>query len=167
MHPQKFWFGETENPWIPRPIPWKSGQNLWKHLCKKWQPTWFDLKKMVPSVKFGGHLKWRCSWSVSQEENICTSGLKFFWGKFGKIQAKILRTPKNLPAPTPMCIYQATYRAGVSFLLVRGPHILLHNGLRAGLLMQCEFQGRLHSTKSTHFSLIYNFFIIDKLASQT
>jgi len=26
-----------------------------------------------------------------------------FSGKFGEIWAKILRTPKNLPAPTPMC----------------------------------------------------------------
>jgi len=27
---------------------------------------------------------------------------KKFLGKFGKIRAKIFRTPKNLPAPTPM-----------------------------------------------------------------
>ena len=28
--------------------------------------------------------------------------LEFFSGKFGEIWAKILRTPKNLPAPTPL-----------------------------------------------------------------
>jgi len=26
---------------------------------------------------------------------------KYFSGKFGRLQAKLLRTPKNLPAPTP------------------------------------------------------------------
>ena len=48
---------------------------------------------------FGGHTKIRSSWSLW--EKICRQkSNKNFSAKFGEIRAKILRTPKNLPAPT-------------------------------------------------------------------
>jgi len=35
-------------------------------------------------------------------ENLWAKGVQKFSGKFGEILAKILHTPKNLPAPTPI-----------------------------------------------------------------
>jgi len=34
--------------------------------------------------------------------NLCAKNAQMFCGKFREIRAKILSTPKNLPAPTPM-----------------------------------------------------------------
>jgi len=45
---------------------------------------WFE--KMAPKTTLKSHKKWP----------------KNFSGNFGEIRAKIFRTPKNLPAPTPM-----------------------------------------------------------------
>ena len=76
--------------WKSRQNPWKSGQNLWKlsqnswKSAQTWRLTWFDLKKVVPSVCgitwrpfllfFGVHPTRRCAW-----ENVCTkSGPKLF-----------------------------------------------------------------------------------------
>jgi len=92
------------NLWKPSQNLWKSGQTPWKHgqniakralICKTWRSTFaksnedrFTLLEVIPKKVFMRrylHEKWP----------------KIFSGKFGEIQAKILRTPKNFPAPTP------------------------------------------------------------------
>ena len=61
-------------------------QWCWRWECKQW--CWRSHQK-------------RSSWSLW--EKICGKNCpKSFSGKFGEIRAKILRTLKNLPAPTPM-----------------------------------------------------------------
>ena len=58
-------------------------------------------RKTHEPLSVGGHTKKRSSWSLW--EKICRqTSHKNFSGKFGEIEAKILRTPKRLPAPTPM-----------------------------------------------------------------
>jgi len=50
---------------------------------------------------FGGHTKSTSSCSVW--EKVCgQKAHKNFLGKFGEFRANILRTPKKLPAPTPV-----------------------------------------------------------------
>jgi len=48
----------------------------------------------------------------------------FFYGQVwvGRIRAKILRTPKNLPAPTPMC--SVTWFAGFHYLIFQTLNLL-------------------------------------------
>ena len=64
----------------------KFRRNLGKKVA--WSVLWFQKMhrtwKEMQSFFFGGHFLWS------------------FSGKFGEIWAKILRTPKNSPAPTPM-----------------------------------------------------------------
>jgi len=118
--PQKFWFDEN-----PRKIPENPGKihgNLSK-ICENLrkvtenlgklsettgkngaQVLWFE--KMVPNVF---RITWRPIWRSSQKQLLWEKlfPLKVaqnFWRKFGEIRAKILRTPKNLPAPTPMIL---------------------------------------------------------------
>jgi len=97
------WWKSGKIPWKSEKNPWKSVQNLWKpsqNLWKsgqtpskrgqKWRPTCLDLKK-----------------NGTQRAMVCKNGAQnhttFFLRKFfGEIRAKILRIPKNLPAPTPM-----------------------------------------------------------------
>jgi len=76
---------------------WEKSLKIWA----KWYPTFFCFKKMAPSVC----RKW------SHTKNHPKKGVHDLWGrkshknilgKFGEIWAKILRTPKNFPAPTPM-----------------------------------------------------------------
>ena len=92
-----FWkFGQ--NPWKSEQNPQISRKNLWK-FWQKWRPKLFYLKKLSPQRLqdnkwrpfFKGHTKKR---SAKLHKN--------FLGKIGKIWAKILCTPKNLIAPTPM-----------------------------------------------------------------
>jgi len=66
---------------------------------QKWRPA-FAGKHMT--TFFGGHTKKRSSWSLWQK--ICHTKFSHqnFLGKSGNIRAKILRTPKSLPVPTPM-----------------------------------------------------------------
>jgi len=69
-------------------------------------PTYFDLKKNGAQL-MQNHMKTFFSFAIpkmvimknySHKKRL----KKYFSGKFGKIQAKIFRTPKNLPAPTPI-----------------------------------------------------------------
>jgi len=65
---------------------WASLREIWAIMLLE---VCFDLTKCTHHVKkcshaFGGHFLWG-----------------FFSGKFREIWAKILRTPKNFPAPTP------------------------------------------------------------------
>ena len=103
--PQKFCFIENLDK-IPENLG-KTSENLGKmpenpgkmapNICRKTQSRPF----------FGGHTKIRSSCSLW--EKIC--GQKSFSGKFGEIRAKILCTPKTLPAPSPM-----TLTANLDFL---------------------------------------------------
>jgi len=74
------------------------------------------------SGKFGGiQAKWclKCFdlKKCTQHEMTCSPfvffwssfSLEFFSGKFGEIWTKILRTPQNLPAPTPMLVTDTTH----------------------------------------------------------
>jgi len=72
--PQKFWFVKN-----PGKIPQNPG--------KKWRP------RFVISTK-GLHVLCERKFLWKRRTN--------FSGKFGEIREKIFRTPKNLPAPTPM-----------------------------------------------------------------
>ena len=94
-HSQKFWFAENlskipENLGINGAQPCFTSKNGTHGLRKNtWRPF------------LGGHTKKKSSWSFW--EKICRKNCtKNFSGKFGEIRAKILRTPKDLPAPTPM-----------------------------------------------------------------
>jgi len=85
---------------------------IWANSLKiqaKIAPNLLWLKEMAPNVF---HLK---SWSPKSHENVFFGGHpknglqysqktwpKSFSGTFGEIRAKILRTPRKLPAPTPM-----------------------------------------------------------------
>ena len=94
-HPQKFKFAENLSK-IPE-NPGRSGAQR----CLTSKTGTRGLQKNTWRPVFGGHINKRSSWSLWKKicrEN-CT--LKFL-GKFGEIWAKILRTPKNLPARTPM-----------------------------------------------------------------
>jgi len=78
------WWKLGQNTWKSGQNQWKSGQTPWK-VEQKWRPTCFDLKK----------------WRPKSHKHVFLE-VKYFSGKFGEIQEKILCTPKNLPAPTPM-----------------------------------------------------------------
>jgi len=88
-HLQNFWFVENLGKNL-----WKSGQTSWKY-GMSWRPTLQNHMKTF----FGGHPKKclhdLCGWKYSRENAL---------GKFGEIRPKILRTPKYLPAATPMCV---------------------------------------------------------------
>ena len=93
-HPQKFWFVEN-----PGKIPVNLNKIL-ENMGKNGAQRCLTLK-MAPNV---------CR-KISEEhflEVIPKNGRQKlhdnFLGKFGKIWAKILCTPKNMPAPTPMII---------------------------------------------------------------
>ena len=83
--PQMFWIDEN---------PWKSGQ--------KWHPTLFDLKKMALNVCRKTHEDWLFLEFILNKGLHDLCGGRNFSDKLGKVRAKILRTTKNLPAPTPM-----------------------------------------------------------------
>jgi len=73
-------------------------------IWSKWRPIWLDLKKMAPNVC---RITWRPFSEVIPKEGLlekifAQKVAQNFSGKFGEIREKILRTPKNLPAPTPM-----------------------------------------------------------------
>ena len=86
---------------------WISGQNLWKS-WQKWRPTLFDFKwrrtfaEKHKKTVFGGHPKWGLHdlWGTRFVGKVAQN----FSSKFWKIRAKILRTPTNFPAPTPMVL---------------------------------------------------------------
>jgi len=90
------------NPWKCEQTPWISGQ--------KWRPTLFAFKKWSPTFA-EKHMK-TFFWRPHKENvfmifvgEICRqTPHKNFSGKFGEIWAKMLRTPNNLPPPTPMTI---------------------------------------------------------------
>ena len=83
----------VQNLWEPSKAPWKSEQ--------KWRPKCFDLKIMAPKLTwkafFGDHMAPELRTLFWRSLN-----LKYFSGTFVRIRAKFLRTPKNLPAPTPI-----------------------------------------------------------------
>ena len=83
---------------LSRENPWKPGQKLCPTLFdfKKWRPTFAEQE--MKTFFWMSHPK-RSSWSLWVY--ICRQKLhKNVLGKFGKIRAKILCTPKNLLAPT-------------------------------------------------------------------
>ena len=90
-----------QNPWKSEQNPQISRKNLWK-FGQKWRPMLLYFKKLSPNVCrktsedhfLKGHTKKRSA-KVAQN----------FLGQFGKIWAKILCTPKNLIAPTPMILF--------------------------------------------------------------
>jgi len=103
--PLKFWCGEN-----PGKVPENSGKirgNLGKLLITraKMAPNllWFE---KIGAQRVQNHMKTFFSFQKrSSWENTRTKKwLKNFSGKFGEIRAKILRTPKHLPAPTPMLL---------------------------------------------------------------
>ena len=113
--PQKFCFIENLDK-IPENLGKTSGnlgkmpenpdKNGAQHLQKSTIKTFFWKSRLF----FGGHTKIRSSCSLW--EKICEQKAhKSFSGKFGEIRAKILCTPKNLPAPSPM-----TLTANLDFL---------------------------------------------------
>ena len=53
--------------------------------------------------------------------------MKFFSGKFGEIWAKILRTPKNVPAPTPMIATSNYLQISLSGMLVVETSLTYHS----------------------------------------
>ena len=119
VHPQKFWFVEIQIK------PWKSGQN----------GTW--LQKMVPNVCRKTHQS--CFWRSHQKgffmgEKLLAKVTQNFSGKFGGLWGKILRTPKNLPAPSLMS------RGWPKIFLQRGPKVAKfhfhHSKLRKQLFLQ-------------------------------
>jgi len=65
-----------------RGLIWKNGAQFWQKHIKSF--FWRSPQKNV-GLRKCLHKKWP----------------KNFSGKFGEVQAKILRTPQNLPAPTP------------------------------------------------------------------
>jgi len=80
-HPQEFWFGE--NPGKIHKI-WANSLKTWTKMA----PNVLWVEEMAPNTVFMrnySHKKWP----------------KIVSGKFGEIRAKILCTPKNLPAPMP------------------------------------------------------------------
>jgi len=62
---------------------------------EKWRPTWFDLKKLAPNIC---RITWKYFFLCVFAEKLAP---KFFGQVWGNL-CKILRTPKNSPAPTPM-----------------------------------------------------------------
>jgi len=90
----------------------KSEQNRGK-FGQIWCPMLFDFKILHPTFP-EKHMKTFLDvipqkdlhdlWSLWR--NFVGKVPENFSGKFGKIRAKILRTPKNLPAPKPMYIYR-------------------------------------------------------------
>jgi len=84
-----------------RALIWKNGAQralLWK----KWDPTCIDLIKLVHKITWRSFLE-VIRKNILHEKYSHKKWPKIFLGKFGEIRAKILRTPKKLPAPTPMC----------------------------------------------------------------
>jgi len=108
--------------WKSGQNPIKSGKNLWepsKTPCKsepKWRPTCFDLKITAPLLTWNGAgLTWRLFWR--------SVFLKYFSGKFGRIPAKFLHTPKNLLAPSSMILWQQILKTRLQVTVVG---VLLH-----------------------------------------
>ena len=125
-HAQKFWFGENLGKIIENPGKicgnlgkiceniLKIRENLGKlpeNTGKKGANHILIWKKMVPNVlwfeKNGAQNHTKTVFlevirTVFMKRNSHKKWPKIFSGKFGKIRAKILRTPKNLPASTPM-----------------------------------------------------------------
>jgi len=116
---------------------WKFGQNVWKRsqnhcMCFDWTNTapkfkvqtfFLEVRFLFRSFLLGKLGKiWAkmvlqvCLYlkKCAQHEKKCSHffGGHFLWsfflGTFGKIWAKILRTTKNLPAPTPMVGFKFT-----------------------------------------------------------
>jgi len=84
---------------------------IWVKSLKIWQkrrPTLFDFKNGAQRLQKNA-IK-TIFWRLNQKqgfmffvgENVWTKGAQKLFGKVGKIRAKNLRTPQNMPAPTPM-----------------------------------------------------------------
>ena len=59
-----------------------------------------SLKTFTKSLKIlVNPWKYEQKWHPKESEEIFVGGRRFFSGKFGRIRAKILRIPKNLPLP--------------------------------------------------------------------
>jgi len=86
-------------------IWWKYGQNLWEAHWKseqKQRPTYFDLKIMAPDLTWTAFFRRWHGAQIDMKSFFWRSLiLKYFSDKFGRILEKLLRTPKNLPVPTP------------------------------------------------------------------
>ena len=80
-HPQSFFCQKSVKIWA---------NSLKNRAIKKWRPTLAAIHEDV----FLEVIPKRCSWYEILAQN--------FLGKFGEIREEIFRTPKNLPAPTPM-----------------------------------------------------------------
>jgi len=77
-------------------VPWRP----------KWHPTFAE--KRMKTFFWSSYQK--KVFMIFVGENLWAKSHKNFLGKFGKILAKILRTPKHFLAPTPMvvtCSYTA------------------------------------------------------------
>jgi len=92
--PQKFWFSEN---------PGKISVNLGK-ICENLRKIHETLEKFHDNVGKNGAQNHKnfCLEVIHNTVVMHTKWPKIFSGKFGEIRAKILRTPKNLPAPAPM-----------------------------------------------------------------
>ena len=125
----------------------------WKY-GKKWRPALRDLKKRRPTLaeKHEDHfldvIPKKCWWSLWEKllwllsgENYCH---KNFAAKFGEIRVKILRTPKNLPAPAQSRRHGELWWAYPPQTEIRNTmswwnfcHIWTSNFLAAVLLLTC------------------------------
>jgi len=92
-HPQQFWFVKNSK---------KILENLGKILENPGKNGAQRLQKNTRPV-FGGTPKYGLH-HLCGRKFAGKSRTKYFSGKFGKIRAKILFTPINLPTPTPMAI---------------------------------------------------------------
>jgi len=84
-------------------IWWKFGKKSRGNLGKSVQTFTKSLKIWANSRKY--EQEWRptapkITWRAFFWRSLF---MEFFSGTFGRIRAKILRTPKKLPAPSPMC----------------------------------------------------------------
>ena len=103
-HLQKFWF--VENPGKVHENPLKSEQNLWK--CSQIPEILGELpknaEKLAPNVVWLWKIGTQCGKNHRKTffSEVNPNMMKSAHKEWGEIRAKIFRTPKNLPAPTPM-----------------------------------------------------------------
>ena len=110
-HPQKFWFGENSGKVCKICETLPKSPKIWANTLKiraKMAPNllWFEkngAQSGQNDMKTFFLLEVIPKWSSWKSVRVFAQNVaQNYFSKFGKIRAKILCTPKNLPAPTPM-----------------------------------------------------------------